>query len=123
MFSDTPYRLCCTATPAPNDIAEIANHAEFLGIMTRPDMLATFFVHDDKGWRLKKHAVEPFYRWLASWAMSIRKPSDLGYDDGDFILPELSIIPEIVKLKKIPTAENGQMSLDGRVKGITHRAR
>ena len=123
MFSDTPYRLCCTATPAPNDIAEIANHAEFLGIMTRPDMLATFFVHDDKGWRLKKHAVEPFYRWLASWAMSIRKPSDLGYDDGDFILPELSIIPEIVKLKKIPTAENGQMSLVWQgMKGITHRA-
>src|SRR3990167_2922735 len=56
MFSETPYRLCCTATPAPNDISEIANHAEFLGIMSRADMLATFFVHDDDGWRLKKHA-------------------------------------------------------------------
>lgn len=87
MFTDTPYKLCCTATPAPNDIAEIANHAEFLGIMSRVDMLAAFFVHDDKGWRLKGHAMEPFYRWLASWGMSIKKPSDLGYSDDGFILP------------------------------------
>ena len=56
MFADTPYRLACTATPAPNDVAEFANHAEFLGIMTRVEMLATFFVHDDEGWRLKGHA-------------------------------------------------------------------
>ena len=60
MFADTPYKLCCTATPAPNDVAEIANHAEFLGIMNRTDMFATFFIHDDQGWRLKKHAIEPF---------------------------------------------------------------
>lgn len=94
MFASTPYRLCCTATPAPNDITEIANHAEFLGIMSRADMLATFFVHDDEGWRLKKHAREPFYRWLASWGMSVRKPSDLGdYDDAGYILPALSINP------------------------------
>ena len=94
MFSDTPYRLCCTATPAPNDIAEIANHAEFLGIMSRVEMLAAFFVHDDDGWRLKGHAEQPFYRWLASWGMSVRKPSDIGpYSDDGYILPKLTITP------------------------------
>lgn len=102
MFAGTPYRLCCTATPAPNDIAEIANHAEFLGIMTRADMLATFFVHDDDGWRLKKHAELAFYRWLASWAMSVRKPSDLGYSDEGYILPELAIAPVWVKTDYVP---------------------
>lgn len=102
-FLSTPYKLCCTATPAPNDIAEIANHAEFLGIMTRSEMLASFFVHIDNkvsapsGWRLKGHAEEPFYRWLASWGMSIRKPSDLGYSDEGFVLPPLTIKPVWVK--------------------------
>jgi SNF2 family DNA or RNA helicase len=76
-FVRTPYRLCATATPAPNDIAELANHAEFLGVMRREEMLAAFFVHDDQGWRLKGHAREPFYRWLASWGMSLTRPSDL----------------------------------------------
>lgn len=90
-FGDVRYRLCCTATPAPNDIAEIANHAEFLGVMTRQNMLAMFFVHDDDGYRLKGHAQEPFFRWLASWGMSIRKPSDLGYDDAGYDLPGLNI--------------------------------
>jgi superfamily II DNA or RNA helicase len=75
-FQHATYRLCCTATPSPNDIAELANHAEFLGLMTRAEFLATWFVHDDAGWRMKRHAVEPFYRWLASWAIAMRKPSD-----------------------------------------------
>lgn len=104
MFAQVPYRLCCTATPAPNDISEIANHAEFLGIMSRADMLASFFVHDSNdargnggGWRLKKHAVEPFFRWLASWGMSIRKPSDLGYSDDGYILPALAVNPIFVE--------------------------
>ena len=83
MFQGTPYRLCCTATPAPNDITEIANHAEFLGVLTRQEMLATYFVHDDEGWRLKGHAVTEFYRWMASWGMMLKKPSDIGFsDDG-----------------------------------------
>src|SRR3990167_1491536 len=93
MFGGTPYRLCCTATPAPNDISEIANHAEFLGIMTRAEMLAAFFILDDKGWRLKGHAPEGFYRWLASWGMSVRFPSDLGYSDVGYILPPLVVEP------------------------------
>ena len=96
-FKETPYRLCCTATPSPNDIAELANHAEFLGLMTRAEFLATWFVHDDAGWRMKRHAVQPFYRWLASWAIAIRKPSDIGYSDDGFILPPLNIHEHIVE--------------------------
>lgn len=118
MFAHTPYKLCCTATPAPNDIAEIANHAEFLGIMTRAEMLAAFFVHDDKGWRLKGHAEEGFYRWLASWGMSIRKPSDLGYSDDGFILPELNIERDIVQAQNAP---EGRLFWGG-LKGVNDRA-
>lgn len=102
MFSETKYRLCCTATPAPNDIAEIANHSEFLGVLKRTDMLASFFVHDDEGWRLRGHAETAFYRWMASWSMSVRKPSDLGYDDNGFILPPLNISPLYVKIDYTP---------------------
>lgn len=90
-FSQTPYRLACTATPAPNDYMELGNHAEFLGVMSRVEMLATFFTHDGgetSKWRLKGHAESEFWKWLASWAVYIRKPSDLGYPDDDFILPE-----------------------------------
>lgn len=119
MFFYTPYKLCCTATPAPNDIAEIANHAEFLGIMTRTDMMAAFFVHDQNGWRLKRHAQEPFYRWLASWGMSVKKPSDLGYDDSRFILPELSIEPVFVKTSYKP----GDRLFFTGLKGITDRSK
>jgi hypothetical protein len=96
-FRSTKYRLCCTATPSPNDIAELANHAEFLGLMTRAEFLATWFVHDDAGWRMKKHAVQPFYRWLASWALALRQPSDLGYDDTGFVLPPLHLHERIVE--------------------------
>lgn len=94
MWANCPYRLCCTATPAPNDYTELANHAEFLGIMRRQEMLSMFFVHDGgdtQSWRLKGHAQDEFWRWLCSWAVMIRKPSDLGYDDGKFILPPLHI--------------------------------
>jgi hypothetical protein len=96
-FARTPYRLCCTATPSPNDIAELANHAEFLGLMTRAEFLATWFVHDDAGWRMKRHAVQPFYRWLSSWAVAFRRPSDLGYDNGGFNLPPLKIVDHVVE--------------------------
>lgn len=119
MFAQTPYRLCCTATPAPNDIAEIANHAEFLGIMTRVEMLATFFVHDDEGWRLKGHAETAFYQWLASWGMSIRKPSDINpaYSDERYILPPLDIKSLFVESGYVPA---GQLVFTG-LKGITDR--
>lgn len=91
VFAKTPYRLCCTATPAPNDHAELANHAEFLGVMTRTEMLATFFVHDEQDWRLKGHAEDAFWKWLVSWAVCIRKPSDIGCDDARFELPPLTV--------------------------------
>lgn len=96
-FKDTPSRLCCTATPSPNDIAELANHAEFLGLMTRAEFLATWFVHDDAGWRMKGHARTPFYRWLASWAVALRTPSDIGYSDDGFALPPLTITDHVVE--------------------------
>ena len=92
-----PHRLACTATPAPNDVAELTNHAEFLGVMSRAEMLAAYFVNDERTWRLKGHAAEPMFRWLASWAQAVRRPSDLGYPDEGWELPELRIIPQIVE--------------------------
>lgn len=118
MFSNTPYRLCCTATPAPNDIAEIANHAEFLGIMRREEILANFFVHDNEGWRLRGHGEEKFYEWLASWSMSIRRPSDLGYSDKGYDLTELDVKPVFVRTDYVP---EGQLFHTG-LKGISDRA-
>lgn len=100
-FGQTPYRLACTATPAPNDYMELGNHAEFLGVMTRAEMLSMFFVHDGgetQTWRLKGHAQNDFWRWLASWAVMIRKPSDLGYEDGDFILPPCDMHEHVLRL-------------------------
>ncbi|MEO8682855.1 MAG: DEAD/DEAH box helicase [Vicinamibacterales bacterium] len=102
-FASTPYRLCCTATPAPNDIAEMANHAEFLGLMTRQEFLASWFVHDDEGWRMKRHARRPFFRWMASWAMALRKPSDIGYPDDGFELPPLKIEELILEDRDAPS--------------------
>jgi DNA modification methylase/superfamily II DNA or RNA helicase len=100
MFAGTPYRLACTATPAPNDITEIGRHAEFLGVMTNAEMLAAFFINDmkqkDGTYRLKRHAVKKFYRWLASWAMAVKKPSDLGYGDEGYELPPLNVTPIFV---------------------------
>lgn len=91
-FRETPFRLALTATPSPNDHTELGNHAEFLGVMTRVEMLSMFFVHDGETtqeWRLKGHAEKAFWEWVASWAVAIRKPSDLGYEDGDYALPPL----------------------------------
>ncbi len=90
-FGNIPYKLACTATPSPNDIAEIGNHAEFLGIMSRVEMLATYFVHDNAAWRLKGHAHDAFYEWLVSWGIFIRKPSDIGFSDEGYTLPDLNV--------------------------------
>lgn len=87
-------RLPATATPAPNDYMELGNHAELLGVMTRTEMLSMFFVHDGgdtSEWRLKGHAEEEFFKWLGTWAVTIRKPSDFGYDDGAYNLPPLRV--------------------------------
>lgn len=98
-FAETPYRLACTATPAPNDYMELGNHAEFLGVMTRAEMLAMFFTHDGgdtSQWRLKRHAEDEFWRWVASWAAFVRKPSDIGYADEGFALPALETIRHVL---------------------------
>lgn len=108
-----PMRLLCTATPAPNDIQEIANHAEALGVMTRAEMLAHFFVHDDSGWRLKKHGCDGFYRWLASWSMTLSKPSDIGFDDRDYDLPALNIIPHYIHSDYVPEGYLFTVKLSG----------
>jgi len=92
-FARTPYRLACTATPAPNDHVELGSHAEFLGIMSRTEMLSTFFVHDGgdtSAWRLKGHAEKEFWAWVCSWAVMLRTPSDLGYSNEGFDLPPLT---------------------------------
>lgn len=101
-FKNTPFRLACTATPAPNDYMELGNHAEFLGVMTRTEMLSMFFIHDGgetAKWRLKGHGESKFWEWICSWAVMIRKPSNLGYDDGDFILPSYEIHQDTVGSK------------------------
>lgn len=95
-----PFRLAATATPAPNDFMELGNHSEFIGAMSRTDMLATFFVHDGgetQKWRLKGHAQDKFWEWVTGWAVMIQKPSDLGYEDGGFSLPPLEIIEDTVE--------------------------
>jgi hypothetical protein len=99
-FAGTRFRLCCTATPSPNDVTELANHAEFLGLMTRAEFLATWFVKDESdqaGWRMKRHGVDPFYRWLASWAVALRSPADIGGDATGYALPPLRIHDEIIE--------------------------
>ena len=105
-FSVTPYRLACTATPAPNDPEELTNQAEFLGHMSRTHMLAAYFIHDDAGWRLKGHARGPMYRWMAEWAIALRRPSDLGYSDAGYDLPGLRIVPHLIDVE---IAAEGQL--------------
>ena len=117
-FKDVHYKMCCTATPAPNDFIEFGNHAEFLNICSMQEMLAMFFINANKEhtlisgnrmivkkgtnkggqeWRLKHHAEDHFFKWLAKWAILMTKPSDIGYDDDGFILPKLTIKPIFIK--------------------------
>lgn len=99
-FRDTQYKLCCTATPSPNDFTELGNTAEFLGVMSRPEMLSMFFINDTAHcgtWRLKKHIAESkFWEWLSSWAMVIQQPADIGFANKGFDLPRLNIIKHIL---------------------------
>lgn len=101
-FAGTPYRLACTATPAPNDVEELTNQAAFLGVSSRQNMLAAYFIHDSDGWRLKGHARQPMFRWMSSWATAVRKPSDLGYPDDGYDLPPLQIIPHLLPVEIEP---------------------
>jgi superfamily II DNA or RNA helicase len=124
-FRNTRYRLCCTATPAPNDIIELCNHADFLSVMTQQEMLAKFFTprgSDDGStgqYRLKSHAHRDFYRWLASWAIACKLPSDLGYPDDGYVLPALSIEAHFVAVDWAP---DGHLFFT-ELKGVTERAK
>lgn len=102
-FRGTPYRLACTATPSPNDYMELGNHAEFLGVMTRVEMLSMFFNHDGgdtSKWQLKKHGEDDFWRWICSWAVLIRKPSDLGFSDDGFELPPIRFHENVISVDR-----------------------
>ena len=99
-FKNTQYKLCCTATPAPNDYDELLNHAEFLNIMSTAQARSIYFINDMKtgSWRLKGHATVEFWKWVCSWALNIEKPSDIGFSDEGYILPELNEYEEIVEI-------------------------
>ncbi len=101
-FSKTDYKLACTATPSPNDYMELATHAEFMGVMSRLEMLATFFTHDGgdtSKWRLKKHARGDFWRWVATWAVVFSHPRDIGFEQAGYDLPELTIHDHMVTVE------------------------
>jgi len=140
-FSSIKYKLCCTATPAPNDFIELGNHTHFLGVCTRQEMLAMFFINanrehtlivDDKiftkkgsnkggqEWRLKHHAENDFFNWMSQWSITMMKPSDLGYSDDGFLLPSLSIHPHFIKVMGYKTQD--QLFFTG-LHGIAGRAK
>jgi DNA modification methylase len=140
-FRGVPYKLCCTATPAPNDYIEIGNHAWFLEVCTQQEMLSMFFINANKEhtidfngkllikkgsnkggqeWRIKHHAEEKFFEWMSSWAMFMMKPSDLGYEDNGFILPALNIKPIIKEV--IGYRQEDVLFFDG-LSGISDRAK
>lgn len=121
-FRNTPYRLACTATPAPNDLEELCNHADFLGVMSPAEMRSTFFIADSRGefmrYRLKGHARDAFYDWLASWAIACRTPDDLGFDGSAYRLPSLRIVDHL-----LPTGWTAEGELfTPRLEGVTQRA-
>ena len=100
-FERTPYKLACTATPSPNDHLELGNHAEFLGVMPSNEMIMRWFINDTMAagsYRLKGHAERDFWQWVSSWAVSLSKPSDLGYSDAGFSLPPLDIQTHVVEV-------------------------
>jgi len=107
-FANTPYRLCQTATPAPNDYMELGNHADFLGVMPSNEMLSRWFINDTMNfgnYRLKGHAIGPFWDWVASWARCASRPSDLGHSDDGFQLPELDIQQHVIDVDMTTDAE------------------
>lgn len=109
-WSKTEYRLACTATPAPNDLMELGNHAEFLGVMPSNEMLSRWFINDTMkagGYRLKGHAADDFWKWVASWAVAITKPSDIGGSDDGYELPELIRNEHVVE--EMPEPEPGML--------------
>lgn len=113
-FRDTPYRLAATATPAPNDFTELGNHTEFLGVKTRTEMLAEYFVHDGgstQNWRLKGHARKAFWKWVATWGAVVRSPADLGHDASAYDLPELRMHDDVVPVDHEDAHRSGTLFL------------
>ncbi len=111
-FQDTPFKLACTATPSPNDPMELGNHAEFLNVMGRNEMLAMFFVHDGgetAKWRLKGHAQKKFYQWVGSWAVMLNRPQDIGFEMEGYVLPDLNISEKVIET---PKQDNGSFFND-----------
>ena len=109
-FAETPFKLCCTATPSPNDYTELGTHAEFLGVCTREEMLAEYFCHDGSDtskWRLKGHARTAFWKWVSTWGVLLRRPSDLGYDDAGYILPPLTVKTYVIPADPEQTRQAG----------------
>lgn len=123
-FAKVPYRLACTATPAPNQADELTNQAEFLGVMRRPEMLASYFINDGKRWRLKGHARGPMFRWMATWACAVRSPADLGYPDDGYRLPPLNIRTHLVETTGAVHVEGELFPVSATaLKGVTGRAK
>jgi hypothetical protein len=116
-FGQTAFRLACTATPAPNDHMELGNHAEFLGVLSRVEMLSTFFVHDGgetQKWRLKGHARGEFWRWVCSWAVAVRHPADLGYDATGYDIPPLDVREHVVEVSTVRASDGMLFALEAR---------
>jgi DNA modification methylase len=121
-FEETPYKLACTATPSPNDPMELGNHAEFLGVMSRNEMLAMYFVHDGGDtakWRIKGHATKLFYRWVGDWATMCNNPSDIGFPMEGYDLPPLDLIEHQVET---PKRDNGRLFNDGLISATNFNA-
>jgi superfamily II DNA or RNA helicase len=113
-FAHTRYKLSCTATPSPNDFRELGGQAHFLSIMTEQEMLARYFIHDNdkssgQGWRIKGHAKHIFWRWVCTWAATIRRPSDLGFGDDGFILPAIHRHQHVIKSEIEDTLARGSL--------------
>lgn len=121
-FKETPYKLACTATPSPNDPMELGNHSEFLDKMQYNEMLAMYFVHDGGNtskWKLKGHAENAFYNWISTWAVMLNKPSDLGFDNEGYNLPELHYKEEMIIT---PKTDNGKLFNDSHVNATDYNS-
>jgi len=120
-FKDTAYKLACTATPAPNDYLELGNHAELLGVMDSAEMISRWFINDTMnagGYSLKDHGRADFWRWVASWAVCISSPADIGFDGSRYVLPPLHIHEEIVSTEGLPPVD-GQLFRDAALSATT----
>jgi len=122
LFSNTPYKLACTATPSPNDPMELGNHSEFLDVMSRNEMLAMYFVHDGgetAKWRLKGHATKLFYQFIGTWAIMLNKPADIGFEMLGYDLPTLNLIERQIVT---PKRDNGSLFNDAIISATNFNA-